>query len=77
VHFGAEGAVVVVVDFGMFEELPGVHIGLELFRGEEVVVPPVDLALAWGSGGAGDGVVGGSGLGEAAAEGGFSGPGGA
>lgn len=75
--FGAEGSVEVAVDFGVFEEFAGGDIGFELFAGEEVVIAAVGFALARGAGGAGDGVVGGAGFGELAAEGGFSRAGGA
>jgi hypothetical protein len=53
-YFGAEGAVVVLVDFGVFEESAVFHVLLELLPGQEVVVLAIDLALAGRSGGAGD-----------------------
>lgn len=70
---GAKGAVEVAVDFGVFEKLAGGDVCFELFAGEEVVIASVGFALAGGAGGAGDRIVGGAGLGEAAAEGGLSG----
>ena len=51
---GAEGAVVMAVDFGVFEELAGGDVSFELVAGEEVVVAAIEFAFAGGAGGAGD-----------------------
>ena len=53
-YFGAEGAVVVSMDFGVLEESAGFHVLLGLLPGQRVVVLAIDLALAGRSGGAGD-----------------------
>src|SRR5690606_516587 len=69
------GAVAVAVDQGVFQELPGGQLFLELRQRDEVVVLPVDLPRPGRAGGAGNGVARLPGVGEAFAESGFPGAG--
>jgi len=53
-HLGFESPVVMPMDLGVFEEVPGGSFTAEFFGGEEEVFPPVGFAGAGSSGRAGN-----------------------